>query len=336
MLVMEDRYIKLQQGKTTMIVDKVGAQVVSLKIDGVEVMFQGALNPSNAQWKASAKNLFPNPGPVGNTDINDEPLEVEEYDNNGKIDKYTVYHHNGGKYRAKQHGFAQDEEFKVFGQTENTAFLSISAERNQTYTQYPYNYKYDIDLGVQEGGFTYKSHVRNIDTKPILAGMGWHPAFALHDDPSRYTIVFKNLKTDGECEIEEDVEYDIYDSIISNNKSVKFGGIKSVDVVLLYTDDNGEKIPYLSMHSEEPYIILWSKNVTEEGQNHFICIEPWNTTPRQINNLTTQDKTKDLVKKGAVIIEPGKYKTLQATVDVNPKYIKRVKVRKKAKEAKAR
>ena len=73
MLVMEDRYIKLQQGKTTMIVDKVGAQVVSLKIDGVEVMFQGALNPSNAQWKASAKNLFPNPGPVGNTDINDEP-----------------------------------------------------------------------------------------------------------------------------------------------------------------------------------------------------------------------------------------------------------------------
>lgn len=321
---MEDRYITLKNGNTTMIIDRIGAQIVSLKINGVEVMFQGALKPESAQWKASAKNLFPNPGPVG-TSSPDGELEVEEYDNNGKIEKYVVYNHNGGNYRGKQHGFAQDEEFKVFGHTEDTCFLSISAERNQTYTQYPYNYKYDIDLSVSEGGLKYASHVRNMDNKPILAGMGWHPAFMLHDDPSRYSIVFKNLAGDDTCEIEEGREYEIYDNIISNNKSVKFGGIKSVDVVLVYTDDEGNKVPYLSMHSEEPYIILWSKNATEKGQKQFICIEPWNTTPRQINNLTTQDKTRELVNNGAVIVEPGDYKTLSARVDVNPKYLKKIK-----------
>lgn len=307
-----------------MLVDKIGAQIVSFKIDGVEVMYQGALNPSNSKWKATAKNLFPNPGPVGTTNDVYGELKTEEYDVNGKIEDHVIYVHNGGKYHMGQHGFAQSKEFRVGGVTDDTCVLSISAKNNQTYTEYPYDYTYYIALGLEEYGFNYLSCAQNNDTKPMLAGMGWHPAFKLHGNPKNYSLVLKNLVKDEECELEENVEYDIYETVILKNKSRRFTGIKSANVVLMYTDENGEKIPYLSMHVEDPILILWSKNAEDDTQEQFICIEPWNTTPRQINNLTTQDKTREIREKGAVIIEPGEQSKLSATIEVNPEYIAKI------------
>ena len=61
-----------------------------------------------------------------------------------------------------------------------------------------------------------------------------------------------------------------------------------------------------------------------ENQDNFICIEPWNTTPRQINKLTTQDKTRDLAygKDSAVVLEPGEVNEMQVYLHINPAYIK--------------
>ena len=310
---MEERYIELKKGNTTVVVDRVGAQVVSIKVNGIETMYQGALDPKNSQWKATAKNLSA-PGPVG-TSSPDGELEVKEIDNNGKKEKYVRINFNGAYYWVKQHGSIQDEMFDYLGD-------GVFRASYFTPTSFsPFKCKYFTSITIENDGVVnYEFRVVNIDDKPILAGLGWHPAFQLKDDVSRYSIVFENLVTDGECEVEEGKEYEI-DSIVSNSKSVKVGGIKSVDVVLMYTDDNGKKIRCQTMHSEEPYIILWSKKPTEKGQQNFICVEPWNTTPRQINNLTTQDKIRELEGNGAVIINPGEEKVLSATISFNDKYL---------------
>ena len=80
------------------------------------------------------------------------------------------------------------------------------------------------------------------------------------------------------------------------------------------------------MHTDQPTLVLWSKPTTEKSQSNFICIEPWNTTPKQIHKLTTQDKTRSLAEgdNPANIIEPGEHSTMIIPVSVNPQYIKQV------------
>ena len=316
------RYIKLKNGNAELTVDRVGAQIVSYKVDGVEIMYQGALNPENSMWKATAKNLFPNPGPIGTENEKWGELKTETYNVNGKEEKHTIYVHNGGLYHMGQHGFAQSEEFDVHAKRKNYCVLSISSDRQQTYTQYPYKFTYYVVLELgEDGNLNYMTCAQNDDTKPMLAGMGWHPAFKLYGDSKKYKLFFENLEKEDSCEVQEGVGYDIYSDVISKSKSKAFSGIKSADIVLCYERNPGEFLPYLKMHTSEPNLILWSKNRENESQEEFICIEPWNTMPRQISKLTTQDKTRELSESGAVIIEPSEKSYLKAGVNIYPEYI---------------
>lgn len=319
---MDDRYIILKNGNTQMVVDRVGAQIVSLKVNGVQVMFQGATD-SSLQWAGTAKNLFPNPGPVGKENEKWGALR-EVVMPNGK--KGVQYIHNGGLYQTAQHGFAQNAEFNVQGQTADSCVMTISADQ-ETVKEYPFDFKYDVGYEIHDSNLNYISCAKNLDNKPMLAGMGWHPAFALHDAAAKYSIVFENVEKEDDCEVEEGIEYEIAESIIEKSKSVQFRGLKSADVVLVYRDGK-TRVEYLRMHTECPNIILWSRARENKGQIDFICIEPWNTTPRQIQKLTTQDKTRALADEGAVIIEPSEQSTLKADVTINPEYIKTIKQQK--------
>lgn len=315
--------IKLKNKNTVALVDTIGAQLIGLRVDGVDVLYNGARKPEKAQWGASAKNLFPNPGPVGTYNEEYGELETVDLPVGDTIKKHVVYHHNGGRYVMAQHGFAQYKEFHVQGQTDNTCLMSIS-HNDGTWSEYPYKFKYGVAMEINnDGDFIYSAFTRNDDNKPILAGMGWHPAFKLHGDPSRYKIMFKGLNKTDECELEEGELYTI-DDIVAQGKSVKYSGIVETEVVLLYQKDNGKYIPYLSMHTKQPNLILWSKPATEKGQESFICIEPWNTTPRQIQKLTQQHKTPDLAHGDdpANIVDEGSYNAMVVPVKFNSQYIK--------------
>ncbi len=320
----ESRYITIKNKKAVLVVDKIGAQIVSYKIDGMEVMFDGATNP-DAQWRGTAKNLFPNPGPMGTTNSKYGELNVFEEDTGtGKPTKFTEYFHNGGIYKAEQHGFAQKSVFDVQGKNIDSVVLSLSADQN-TVKYYPYDFKYYVCYSLGDNGeLNYTTRVQNNDNKDMLAGMGWHPAFKLHGNPNNYKLVVKNLVKGDNCNLENG-EYEIYESVIKQGKSVKFSGIKSADIYLVYYNDKGQEIPYIKMQTEKGNLVLWSKPKTNNSQDDFICIEPWNTTPRQLNELTEQHKTKELASNGAVIIKPGEACNLNASVGVSSKYIKALK-----------
>ncbi len=336
---MKDRYIKLKNGNSELVVDILGAQIVSYKVDGVEVMYQGALNPENSKWKFSSKNLFPNPGPVGTSNENGELNTAEYHVRDGVVEKHVEYTHNGGIYHMGQHGPIQHKKFTINGKTKDSCVLSVRSD-DYTYNEYPYDFIYYMVLGLEkDGSLSYKTIAQNNDTKPMLAGMGWHPAFALHKNPSKYTIIFKNLNAKPDAKItrtvsqngtatkvseplKADTEYTIDENIVMNGKSEQITGIESADIVLLYENEHGEKIPYITMHTEEPVLILWSRPKDNVSQEDFLCIEPWNTTPRQINKLITQDKTRELKKTGAVIIEPNEQSELNASVYINPEFLK--------------
>lgn len=326
------KYIQVHNGEDILTVDTTGAQIVSWVVDGLEVMYQGALDSKLSSskpepaWAATAKNLFPNPGPMGSQN---DRFGVPVLDENGKEagrytlpkeGKVTTYYHNGGVYQMGQHGFAQNEEYKVLSKvvkegkngvcrTSGTnVVMTITDELNDTAGKYPYKFAHSIvyDLA-KKGGISYEAHAQNNDNKPMVAGQGWHPAFKLHGDPASYVIRIENLKTkDGaKCELTEGQIIKIYDEVISKDASVHYGGIAEADISLYYLTPGKKIVKYLTMHTTEPELILWSRHASQEGQESFIAIEPWNTPSRMISELTTQDKTQGLAKKGAVIVPPA-------------------------------
>ena len=328
--------IELRNNKAVAIIDTEGAQLVSYKVQGVEVMFDGATNP-NSQWKGTAPNLFPNPGPVGKTNEKWGDLKVVKKDLNGEMKDCVEYVHNGGLYYMPQHGFSRYMDYDVQGFSRGGQSLTgnqkikdevevvLSATHNKgTIEYYPGKFKHIVCFKLNEdGSLTYSAYARNDDNKDIIAGMGWHPAFVLHRDSEDYKIVAKNLVADQTCELQEGKLMDV-SKYTSAGKSEKFSGIKSADIFLVYKDLKNKIVPYLQMHTNEPNLVLWSRQKTNESQKDFVCIEPWNTTPRQINKLTTQDKTRELAQgeDPAVVLAPGETKEMVVTIKVNEQLIK--------------
>lgn len=315
---MDKRYIKIKNKSSEVTIDSVGAQIVSYKINGVEIMFQGAINPQENQWAGTAKNLFPNPGPVADKSSNPVIIEGEE---NGRSGKYTKYTHNSGVYFMKQHGFVQDKPFEVQGKGNDWCMLSTRAD-DKTYLQFPFDFKYDMLITISESGLAYQATAKNLDNKPMVAGLGWHPAFKLHKGCKHYAVVFKNLKTkEGKCVPEEGKDYPA-EEVVYSDSAVKFDGIEEADVEIVYIDEKGNRTPYLTMHTTEPYMLLWSRAKENDLQDDFICLEPWNTQTKQISKLTTQDKTRQLSEEGTVILEPSEERSLIVPIKIDEEYVK--------------
>ena len=306
--VMHD-YVVVERGNAQMVIDKVGGQLVSYTINGVEIMYQGALDPENHGWAATAKNLFPAPGPVAPKGAEAEVREVEK---GGKKIKQTKYTHNGGIYYIEQHGFIQSAEFEVKGKSDGQCLLSV-ASKGRNNGEYPYEYRYQVGFEIGDNSeLLYGSYATNLDNKPMLAGMGWHPGFKLHDKSEKYYIRLTNVKTAPGSDIKEGQTFCVKNVLDEGSKILQ--GIISADIELVYQSDDGD-VPYLTLHTDSPVFVMWAK---EDG---MICLEPWNTTPRQISKLTTQDKTEELAKEGARIIRPGETEALECGVSVNPKYL---------------
>ncbi len=309
------------------IIDEIGAQIIDCKVsDGnkvVHLMHNGATTPGTS-WDATAKNLFPNPGPV-------LPKTYEGFDEaqaqfldklNANSDKSKTYTHRGGLYTMKQHGFAQSKKFDVQGQGKDYAVLSLRND-DQTTSEFPNKFAYHVVVSLAEKntpadeiGFKYQTVANNLDTKPMVAGMGWHPSFAMPFGKENYKVIITGK--DGRHE-----EYSAAD-ILDKGKATELAG-GEIDVHLIYVNPENKQ-PYLvtTMTSNEKVFILWGRN----GQNSsdFICLEPWNTSSRKISNLSkkaymSNQDLLNLEKDGVKMLDAGEVSQLSANVVFGTKYL---------------
>ena len=320
-----DRYIKLKKGNVEIVVDLMGGYVASYKVGGLELIYNSK-NYENPQWDGNAKNQFPNTGPVGSTNPVYGKLNEYLIEFNGINKKFTEYMFNGFGFLLPQHGVPQLVKFRPQAVENDRCLVVIDQYTEGMSSMYPFKFKYGVDYTItNDGKLEYFAFAKNNDNKDMLAGMGWHPGFVLHSKAEKYKIIVKNLIAEDGCTLQEGVEYDVAE-IINSKNPVVFQHIKSADIVLLYEKEGGKKIPYITMHTNEPNLVLWSKPKNGENQDNFICIEPWNTTPGQISKLTTQDKTKHLAEGDdpALVLKPKEEKTMKVVVNVNEDYVKAI------------
>lgn len=241
-----------------------GAELLSIKLNGVEKLHQGAKvlnNSGEIYWKRHSSVFFPIVGRL-------------------KDDKCVI---NKKSYCIPQHGFARDIEFEVL--EKNNIFHSYVLKNDEnTKRMYPFKFELYVSYLVNGNTLMVKYKVVNKDRKEMLFGIGGQPAFICNVPSENYYIEFekeeKNLKilraqrglsVDNNSLINQDVIQD--GKIIPLHKDIfDFDTIilENLDSNNLYLKSKEENREILKLRFNKfPYISIWSK-----PNAPFIAISP--------------------------------------------------------------
>lgn len=265
-------------------VDTLGAQLISLKKDGFEYMWQGT------PWPKHAPVLFPICGRL-------------------KDGKYAL---RGEEYNMAIHGFAATSEFKVVSHSEDKLVLSLS-ESAQTLASYPFRFtlvaEYSLATDVLEAKYT----VKNNDSAIMPYMFGWHPAFALWgEEPiSDFTLDFgdtpamtHHLLTEAKFVSGAIESYPVE----GGKMPIDEAELYSQDTII-FSDTEGEvtltsraskHAVALTYSDNLPYLAIWKWPLTEA---RYICLEPWSGIPG--DGVTDEDMDKKVTDK----LAPGESAT---------------------------
>ena len=212
-----------------------------------------------------------------------------------KNDTYTF---NEKEYQLSRHGFARDMEFQMIEKTESSATFSLSYNE-ETLQKYPFKFELQIIYNLKENKLNIGYKVINKGEIQLPFSIGAHPAFALSEEFSNYSIQFEK---------EEKLEYSLLeDGLISNtietlatsNNTVplNYKLFKNDALVFKTLESNSLTIlensrPYLKVDFEDfPSLGIWTKENAP-----FICIEPW------FGYSDTLEKFGDILKKEEILL----------------------------------
>lgn len=241
-------------------IDTLGAQLVSMKKDGTEYLWQG----DKTYWGGQAPVLFPHVGGLRN---------------NKAILK-------GKEIVSTRHGFARSSEFSVKEQLENSVTFSLNAT-DKSRSIYPYEFEFCVKFTLDGGVLNTEYITKNLSGEEMPFAVGGHPAFnvplfegeAFED----YEIVFSeaenadcpsvNLQT-GLISFQKrnpmlenasviPLKHSLFDS-----DALVFDNLKSRCVkVCSSKTGKGVEVDF----SQFTYLGIWS----QVGEAPFVAIEPW-------------------------------------------------------------
>ena len=271
--------------QSQMLTSKLGAELISYKLDGIEKIHQGQDcidENGRVYWKRHFPVLFPIVGKL-------------------KQNKTII---NGRTYEMGQHGFARDLEFEPITKLDN--FHSYVLRSNQsTIVKYPFDFSLLVTYRTDENKLTTIYKVINEGENNMPFGIGGHPAFKIDQkdlfneeyylefEEDEYKIHFLYL-VDGlvGTEYARNVMIDLRRIPITkdsfNNDAIIMKGLTSHRISL--KKKTGNKT-LLTMDFEGfPYLVVWSKPGAP-----FICIEPWYTTADTIKSTGVFTQKTDMI-----------------------------------------
>lgn len=246
-----------------------GAELLSIKLNGVEKLHQGAKvlnNLGEVYWKNHSPILFPIVG--------------------GLKDNKTII--NKKEYTILPHGFARELEFEI---VQKNDFIHKYILKNNEFTKksYPFKFELYVTYEIVDDSLVTKYKVVNKDKKEILFGIGGQPAFICDIDSNNFYIEFeqeekevnilrlqRGLVTYGNKILDKNIVID--DKYIELNGetfdlgTIIFENLSSNKIFLKCRENNREMLTF--EFEEFPYIALWSK-----PHAPFISICPWQSIP---------------------------------------------------------
>jgi galactose mutarotase-like enzyme len=250
-------WIPLSSAELRAAINPLGAQLSILRDqDGLDLLWNG----DPAVWSGRAPVLFPIVGELASG-------------------KYRVA---GETYHLSRHGFARGKVFEIIATTSSTALLRLRADES-TLPVYPFPFELDVRFALNGPTLSVTLYVRNIGAQPLLASVGYHPAFRwplpfgqeraahfiefAHDEPQpvRRLNAIGLLAPRAEPTPVSGRRLVLTDALFSND-AVMFDQLRSR--TLTYGSNTGPRIRV--DFPDSPYLGVWSKPGAQ-----FICIEPW-------------------------------------------------------------
>ena len=149
---METTTISIGAGRLSARIDTLGAQLMSLKLDDIEYLWQG----DPRWWPRRSPGLFPIVGSL-------RPGTVSA----------------AGPCPMGRHGVARSQEFSVVMCTADSVALELAAN-DATLAAYPYRFRLRLSYAAtNETGLEQRFEVENTGEAPMPYVLGGHPAFAL-------------------------------------------------------------------------------------------------------------------------------------------------------------
>lgn len=191
-----------------------------------------------------------------------------------KNDAYTI---EGKTYELPRHGFARNFEFNVEHQTEN-AVVFLLTENSETLKQYPFQFDLRLKYEIIENSLKMNYSIINKSQETMPFSIGAHPAFAINELFSDFTIAFNEVEDFVSHELEKEQFNNSSKKIPSENGKINLDYALFEKDALVFKHLKSDKLtllkknqPYISVEFKGfPYLGIWTK-----PNAPFLCIEPW-------------------------------------------------------------
>ena len=155
--------ITLSNECLTVVLSTFGAEMISVKKDGKERMWQG-----NAVWDRCAPVLFPICG-----GLRDGAFVLDEK-----------------SYLIPKHGFAKDMEFELENADKTHVVLVLKAD-SETLKIYPFLFELRVRFALIGDKIEIKYEVKNADCKQMYFSVGGHESYACKGCIENFSVIFE-------------------------------------------------------------------------------------------------------------------------------------------------
>lgn len=287
--------ITIRHGAMEATVDTAGAQLMNLKKDGGEYLWQR--DPQ--WWPRCAPVLFPI---VGN--IRDDRADSAQ-----------------GEIRFGRHGLARNYEFEVADAVEDSMTLSLSSN-DDTRAKFPYDFKLDMTYALTDDALEQRFTVTNTGDVTLPFVVGGHPAFNVpapgceDEDFSDYALRFAEPWTYASPTISTKtglIDYQTRFSLLEDSDTLPITH-RLFDVDTLIFEDVPQRTVTLSGPSGHgmrvdfegfDYLGVWSA----ANDAPFVALEPWRGTATG----TDEDDVFEH-KRNMQVAAPGETRTFSFTI----------------------
>ena len=243
--------VTISNSQLSATISTLGAELISLVKNNKNYIWE----VDETYWNRTSPVLFPIVGRLKN-------------------DSYTF---NGKNYSLPRHGLARNMEFSFDKRNEHQVIFELN-ETETTKHNYPFDFKLFIAYTLMGNELIMEYFVRNQANEVLPFSIGAHPAFAITDDFSTYSLQFnkdevfethhlENESFNGKTSVVESknseiqLNYELFEA-----DTLVFKQLKSNEVLLKNKGKNILRVGF----DHFPYLGIWTKTNAP-----FLCIEPW-------------------------------------------------------------
>jgi galactose mutarotase-like enzyme len=252
--------ITLSNNNISATIDSLGAELIRLEKDNKNYIW----TVDETYWNKTSPILFPIVGRLKN-------------------DSYKIADKT---YELPRHGFARNFEFEIQNQTESSVVFVLESNA-ETFKNYPFEFKLQLEYQLEGNSLTMKYSVENKSNVTMPFSLGAHPAFAIENSFSDYSLQFNQVESLLSYELEKEQFINKSKEIASENGTINldyalfekdalvFKHLKSDKISLLKNNKSVLSVHFVSF----PYLGIWTKLNAP-----FLCIEPWSGLADNVNH----------------------------------------------------